>query len=82
MIHSDIAFRIVSAVLADKNISGLYKIWQENATMIAKIYHKYHCPVEFRIINEMMQEHLATTLPEVLAIISPNCAELFEKGRN
>jgi hypothetical protein len=79
-VHIDIAIRIVSAALAGNDISELYKVWQENATRIAKIYHKYHCPIKFSIINEMMQEHLETTLAEAVAIISGNCRESYEKG--
>jgi hypothetical protein len=79
-IHIDIAIGIVESALLGKDITNLYKVWQENATLIAKIYHKYHCPIKFKKMNEMMQEHLATTLAEAVAIISGTCKESQEAG--
>jgi hypothetical protein len=72
--HIRIAVLIVEAAIAGQPIDALYKLWQVNAEVIAGIYTKYGCTVNFRRMSELMQEHLKTTLNEAVAIIERDCA--------
>jgi len=81
-IHITIAVEIVVAAINNQPIDELYKKWQENATDIAGVYHKYHNCIRFKKINRLMQEHLETTLAEAVAIIGGNCEASYEAGEN
>lgn len=79
-IHIDIAVQIVTAAIKGQSIDKLYKQWQKNASEIAAIYAKYGNGIRYEKINEMMQEHLATTLAEAVEIIKGNCQASAEAG--
>lgn len=80
-IHIEIALEIVKLAIQGKNIDEAYKRWMKNGKRIAYVYSKYHPRIKFDIMNQMMQEHLKTTLAEAVAIISKNCRESQEKGQ-
>jgi hypothetical protein len=79
--HITIAVEIVLAAIANQSIDALYKQWQENAEVVAGIYHHYHHPIKFRKINQFMQGHLETTLNEAVAIIKGDCVASDAAGK-
>jgi hypothetical protein len=79
-IHIDIAVQIVLAAIKGESIENLYLKWQENASDIARVYHKYHHEIKYKKMNKMMQIHLETTLAEATAIIEKDCVKSYETG--
>lgn len=78
--HIRIAIEIVVAAIAGRSVDALYEQWQANGRAIAAVYHKYNHRIEFDRINELFQEHLATTLAEAVSIISGECEESITGG--
>lgn len=78
--HITIAVAIVVAAIQGQPIEQLYQKWKVNAVQISQIYHKYNRRIRFVTLNHHMQEHLATTLNEAVAIISGNCQESARTG--
>lgn len=79
--HIETAVEIVTAAIQGKSIDDLYKEWQQNATEIAQIYHRYNPSIDLKEMNRMMQEHLSTTLAEAVAIVKKDCAASQAKGK-
>jgi hypothetical protein len=51
-----------------------------NGCVIAKIYNKYNQLINFEKINELLQEHLSTTLAEATTIINNECQTMISLG--
>jgi hypothetical protein len=79
--HIEIALEIVALAIKGKSIDEAYKRWQYNGRAVACVYHKYHYPIDFKVMNHHMQDHLRTTLAEATAIIGKNCDESQKKGQ-
>ena len=80
--HIEIAIQIVLSAIAGDLIRVIqqYELWIINAKEIAAIYAKYNHCIKYRIIEEMMLEHLETTFAEAVAIIFGDCEQSTERG--
>lgn len=80
-VHITIAVEIVVAAIAGDQplVEELYRKWQTNASEIARIYARWGSKISYKRMNKLMQEHLATTLAEAVAIIGGDCENANEK---
>lgn len=78
--HINLAIQIVVAANSKMDITQLNKLWQQNASQIAHLYHNTWDRINEKKMNRHMQEHLTTTLDEASAIINKDCVQSYEKG--
>lgn len=78
--HITIALELVTMTMTGANTTPAYEMWQINADKIARLYSKYDKHINYVKINNMMQEHLRTTLAEATDIIQHNVAASAVSG--